>query len=180
MNKKDISALLPPNATTWEKNLAVMLALFTLTDIPLRRLWNPDTCPVALLPWLAWTFSVDRWDEDWGEAQKRQAIKDSWYIHSLKGTLAAVERAVSQYGATATVIEWFEENAPPGTFRMEIGIPDTGLSDRVISAIKRMVNISKPVSRHVREMRFIEESTVTAWCGAEFLCASIITIDADV
>ncbi|GHK16942.1 hypothetical protein ECZU03_07310 [Escherichia coli] len=31
--------------------------------VPLRTLWNWRTCPVKLLPYLAWALSVDRWDE---------------------------------------------------------------------------------------------------------------------
>lgn len=31
------------------------------TPVSIRELWNPDTCPANLLPWLAWSFSVDRW-----------------------------------------------------------------------------------------------------------------------
>ncbi|WP_218789976.1 phage tail protein I, partial [Klebsiella pneumoniae] len=27
-----------------------------------RDLWNPWKCPVKFLPYLAWAFSVDRWE----------------------------------------------------------------------------------------------------------------------
>jgi phage tail P2-like protein len=36
-------------------------------------LWNPQTCPLAALPWLAWTLSIDKWDTDWTEERKRTA-----------------------------------------------------------------------------------------------------------
>jgi len=178
VTEQEIRALLPPNATAWEKNLARIMSTFTSTDIPIRSLWDPDTCPVNLLPYLAWAFSVDRWDSSWTEAQKRQAIKDAYYLHSLKGTVAAVKRAVSQYGATADITEWWEEDGVPGTFRLEIGIPDTGIDHDTISAIKRMVNLSRPVSRHISDMTFIEEATVTTWCGPAVISGSTITIEA--
>ncbi len=62
------------------------------TLIPLRTLYNPDTCPVHLLPHLAWAWSVDRWDPEWPESVKRAAIKASFYIHKHKGTIGALRR----------------------------------------------------------------------------------------
>ncbi|MEN1451482.1 phage tail protein I, partial [Pseudomonas aeruginosa] len=54
--------LLPRNATELEQLAAQALADIQRVPIPLRTLWNPSTCPVPLLPYLAWAFSVDRWD----------------------------------------------------------------------------------------------------------------------
>ncbi|KAA5952059.1 MULTISPECIES: phage tail protein I [unclassified Pantoea] len=178
MTEQEIRQLLPPNATRWEKNLALIMSLFYDAPVPLRDLWNPDRCPVALLPYLAWAFSVDRWDSDWTEAQKRAAIKNAFYLHQHKGTVAAVKRAVTQYGASAEIIEWWQEDGIPGTFRLNISIPDTGLDDKTISGIKRMVYLSKPLSRHITDMVFIEEATVTTWCAAALIGGSVITIEA--
>lgn len=178
MTETEIRALLPPNATDWEKNLAQTISAFSNVVIPLRDLWNPDTCPGALLPYLAWAYSVDRWDSDWIEPQKRAAIKESFYLHQHKGTVAAVKQAVTQYGARAEIIEWWQENGIPGTFRINISIPDTGLDDKTISGIKRMVYLSKPLSRHITNMAFVEEATVTTWCGAALIGGGVMTIQA--
>ncbi|GAA3911811.1 phage tail protein I [Gibbsiella dentisursi] len=172
------NTLLPPSATPLEVAIATACADAIALEVPLRSLWNPDTCPAALLPYLAWAFSVDRWDASWTEAQKRGAIKDAFYLHKQKGTVSAVKRAVAQYGATATITEWWQEDGTPGTFRLDIGIPDTGMNGATISAIKRMVNLSKPVSRQISNMTFTEQATVTTWCAAALISGSIITIEA--
>ncbi|MCD9124037.1 phage tail protein I, partial [Cupriavidus sp. UGS-1] len=50
-----MTSLLPPNATPLERNLATVGAeAIAGVPVPLRDLWNPATCPPALLPFLAW------------------------------------------------------------------------------------------------------------------------------
>lgn len=56
--------LLPTGSTALEKAASVALSHIKTLPIPLHTLMNPDTCPVHLLPHLAWSFSVDRWDKD--------------------------------------------------------------------------------------------------------------------
>ncbi|MGT1842761.1 phage tail protein I, partial [Enterobacter hormaechei subsp. xiangfangensis] len=60
--------LLPVGSSALEVAAARACAEIENTPVPLRRLWSPDDCPANLLPWLAWAFSVDRWDENWPEA----------------------------------------------------------------------------------------------------------------
>ena len=36
-----------------------------------------ENCPADVLPWLGWALSVDDWDQDWSEQQKRSAIAAS-------------------------------------------------------------------------------------------------------
>lgn len=86
----------------------------------IRAAWNPDTCPVHLLPYLAQAWSVDEWDPAWSEAQKRQVIKDSPAIHRRKGTAWALKAAIAQIGIGARVREWFEYDGAPYTFRLEL------------------------------------------------------------
>ncbi len=82
--------------------------------MPLRDLWNPATCPVSFLPYLAWAFSVDRWDEGWTESVKRQVVKDAFYIHQHKGTTSAVRRVVEPFGFLIRIIEWWQTGAGTG------------------------------------------------------------------
>ena len=71
----------------------------------IRSLHNPDTCPIDLLPWLAWALSVDTWSTDWTEAQKRAVCKASLQIHRHKGTVGAVEDALAALGISLEIIE---------------------------------------------------------------------------
>ena len=93
-------------------------------QVPLRDLWNPATCPVKFLPYLAWAFSVDRWDEGWAESVKRRVVQDAFYIHQHKGTTSAVRRVVEPFGFLIRIIEWWQTGEAPGTFRPDIGVQD--------------------------------------------------------
>lgn len=76
------------------------LAIDRISDVPtpLRDLWRPDSCPADLLPWLAWTLSVDVWDPSWTEATKRGVIAASIDVHRHKGTRSAVVSALRSAG----------------------------------------------------------------------------------
>ena len=99
-------SLLPINASDLERQAAHALTQIQRVPIPLRQLWNPDTCPTELLPYLAWSLSVDRWDSKWTEAAKRTAIRSSHYIHSRKGTIGALRRVVEPLGYLIEVMKW--------------------------------------------------------------------------
>src|SRR5690606_22114535 len=101
-----MNSLLPLNSTELER--AVEVASVELTEVPLRTLYNPDTCPAHLLYQLAWAWSVDRWDENWPEAVKRSVIRSSFFIHSRKGTIGALRRVVEPFGYLIEVIEWWQ------------------------------------------------------------------------
>ncbi|MDK6876837.1 phage tail protein I, partial [Escherichia coli] len=55
-----MNSLLPPGSTPLECRLAQTCSGISDLQVPLRDLWNPATCPVSFLPYLAWAFSVDR------------------------------------------------------------------------------------------------------------------------
>lgn len=99
--------LLPPSSTPLERALD-QTAGARLAALPavVASLWNADTCPAGLLPYLAWAMSVDEWNDGWGVEKKRAVIKESRYIHQHKGTLSAIKRALTAIGQPgATVIE---------------------------------------------------------------------------
>lgn len=90
--------LLPPTATGIE--VAIERAIERIGEIPVPNadLWNPMTCPAAMLPWLAWALSVDDWNTEWTESEKREAIAASIFIHRHKGTVVAVASALEAAG----------------------------------------------------------------------------------
>ncbi|TKA96910.1 phage tail protein I, partial [Cereibacter changlensis] len=57
-----MTSILPPNATKAERAFEAALAALCDLPVPVGQLWSPETCPAALLPWLAWALSVDDWD----------------------------------------------------------------------------------------------------------------------
>ena len=129
---------MPGNATELERQAAEALAQIERVPVPIRDLMNPDRCPAALLPFLAWAFSVDRWDSRWPEPAKRGAIRSSFYIHSRKGTIGALRRVVEPLGYLIEVVEWFqtEPQGVPGTFAIKVGVSDEGISEETYQNLR--------------------------------------------
>ncbi len=143
------NSLLPPGSSALERRLAQACSGISGLNVPLRDLWNPDTCPVNFLPYLAWAFSVDRWDESWPESVKRKVVKDAFYIHQHKGTVSAIRRVVEPLGYLIRVIEWWKTNDAPGTFRLDVGVLDTGITEEMYHELERVIADAKPCSRHL-------------------------------
>ncbi|WP_460422011.1 phage tail protein I [Pseudomonas sp. ZL2] len=144
-----MDSLLPLNGTDLEQ--AIEAAGFETTEIPLRALYNPDTCPAHLLHQLAWAWSVDRWDETWPEAIKRSVIRSAFYVHAHKGTIGALRRVVEPLGYLIEVKEWWQ-TAPqgvPGTFALQVGVLENGISEEMYQELTRLIDDAKPVSRHL-------------------------------
>lgn len=89
---------LPQSSGRAEKALARGALAASDIPIPIDQLWNPATCPAAILPWLAWSLSVDEWDTSWPEEVRRNVIAESVMIHRRKGTLWACKRALALMG----------------------------------------------------------------------------------
>ena len=144
-----MKSLLPLNSTQLER--AIEAAIDETTEVPLRTLYNPDTCPAHLLYQLAWAWSVDRWDEAWPEEVKRSVIRSSFYVHAHKGTIGALRRVVEPFGYLIEVVEWFKTQpmGVPGTFALKIGISDEGISEETYRELTWLIDDARPVSRHL-------------------------------
>jgi len=106
-------SLLPRNRTPvelqLEQALAVKYCVEKLDPDVIRKLHNPAECPADFLAWLAYSLSVDVWDDNWDEAKKRRVIAASVDIHRHKGTVGAVKRTLDALGVeNYKVIEWFQ------------------------------------------------------------------------
>ena len=168
--------LLPVGSSPLEVAAARACAEIENTPVPLRRLWSPDNCPANLLPWLAWAFSVDRWDENWPETTKRDVIRAAWFIHAHKGTIGAVRRVVEPLGYLINVSEWWETNDPPGTFRLDIGVLETGITEEMYYEMERLIADAKPASRHLIGLTIIQDIPGYLYTGALTYDGDIITV----
>jgi phage tail P2-like protein len=158
---------LPPNTTSLERAIAVACAQIADIPVPIRELWNPDKCPVALLPFLARACSVDRWDEQWQEQTKRRAIKAAYYIHKHKGTIAAVRRVVVSMGYLTNIVEWWqmEPKGERGTFSLEVGVQDKGITEELYIEMTRLIDDARPLSRHIKTLNISLEVQIDAFSG---------------
>lgn len=128
-----------------------------LDPIVIETLWDAWRCPAKLLPWLAWALSIDMWEPDWTEIDKRNAIARSPYLHRIKGTRLAVELALDLLRTPYAVTEWWETvpRARRGTAAVfvEAGPSEPPSQDLALGALRvratRLVKASKPKSRAV-------------------------------
>lgn len=168
--------LLPSGSSSLEHRVTLVCAVAGELAVSLRDLWNPDRCPAAFLPYLAWAFSVDGWDEDWSEQDKRRVVREAFWLHQRKGTIAAVYRAVEYHGFTAEVAEWFDTGDPRGTFRLEVDVNETGLTGKVLTELERVVEDTKPVSRHISSFTISTRTDGPFYLGAALLPGDIVTV----
>lgn len=146
-----MSSLLPPNATQVEKDLEASTERIGNLPVDIRKLWNPDTCPEELLPWLAWAMSIDSWKPYWPIAVKRQRVKDAIEIQRRKGTAGSVRAVVESFGAGLAIREWWDQTpaGTPHTFDVVLtiggSVPNTAAYQQdIIDEITR----TKPVRSH--------------------------------
>lgn len=147
--------LLPPNSSQFERALDALEAdALAAIPVPVGDVWSPARCPAALLPWLGWGLSIDIWDSNWNEAERRAAIGSAIEDQRRKGTRAALRRALDRIDPLIEITEWFEDpaNLEPYTFRLDL--PDRNTSpidynEATISTLLRDIAAVKPLRAHV-------------------------------
>ncbi|HBZ3407123.1 TPA: phage tail protein I [Klebsiella pneumoniae] len=170
------NSLMATGSSVLEQRAAEACAVISDLSVPLRDLWNPWRCPVKFLPYLAWAFSVDRWEETWSETVKRQAVSDAFWIHQRKGTVAAVRRVIETLGYSMTLQEWWEVADPAGTFRLEIDLNDIGITEPMIKELERIIGDAKPVSRHISQLTLSASVRGTAYTGSALVDGEVIEV----
>lgn len=173
--------LLPSSATAQERALESATARVSDVPVLVREHWNPDTCPAAQLPWLAWAFSVDEWDPNWTDAQKRAAIQASVGVHRTKGTPGAMKRALAPLGLDIDVNEWHQltPKGDPYTFKLTVTVGDDGIPSA--SAFDTIVNVAEAAKNIRSRMTGIDIAANPAGqinFGGVVLCGEIVTIAA--
>ncbi|MDQ0250963.1 phage tail P2-like protein [Sphingomonas kyeonggiensis] len=166
--------LLAPNATALERGVAKVSERLGEVPMPLAELWDPATCPLPILPWLAWALSVDTWDADWSEGIKREAVANSIDEHRRKGTRYSVEQVLARFDDLATIVEW-HETAPRGTpHTFEVILPlvledgtapggeraTAAFADQVIREVSR----TKPLREH---FQLVQQVTLAGGIGVQ-------------
>lgn len=144
-----MSSLLPPNSTELERKVATANAKGTDLDVKHKTLSTIDDAPNQFLSVLGWQNSVDRWNRDWTDAQKKAQIKASFNIHQKKGTVAALKAITKAFGYSLTVTEWWQENPTntPGTFQITIDTEGNALTDSTYNTLIDLIQDAKPLTR---------------------------------
>jgi phage tail P2-like protein len=137
--------LLPPSATPFVQAMERAAGCrISAIPTPMRSMWNPNTCPDNVLPWLAWAFDVDQWDPTWSDAQKRAVINAAYSVAAHKGTIGAVQNALNALGVGITIIEWFNDTpvGEPYTFRIVVQ-PNADVSEELLQQALTLVGATK-------------------------------------
>lgn len=147
------ATLLPPNATPLETAIAAtMAARLDALACDLRALWNPQTCPEPLLPWLAATVAVEQWSDAWPLSLRRARIASAIAIHRAKGTAQAVQDVIAAYGGTFHLTEWWQTTppGPPHTFALSVAIGGAiaAPAAELITAMTADIDRVKPARAH--------------------------------
>lgn len=174
MNK----TLLPPNASREEKAQEEATArIDEVSVVGINALWNPNTCPSELLPWLAWTMSIEEWNGNWSEEQKRNSIRSSYRVHVKKGTVGSIRRILKAAGyGDVDILEqlssafynnkikyddtYFYGNKEThwAMYRVYMKRPITSLEAR---EIRRMLGKTAPARCHLAGLHYKEGSAYT-------------------
>lgn len=161
LTRENLVATLPvalqkdPSAVALAEAMAELLARRPDEIEQLRIYPVIDRLNEQLLDILAYDFKVDWWDADYSLEEKRQTLKDSWRVHKLLGTKAAVETAIRDIYPNTNVQEWFEyEGGKPYHFKLYIDLTDTfGDETRPWRVLER-VNFYKSLRSHMDEIVF--------------------------
>ncbi|MFJ3259842.1 phage tail protein I [Pseudomonas sp. NPDC086581] len=173
-----MSSLLPHNSTVLERALDLVGAKAMDLPVMLRCLWNPETCPLNLLPWLAWAWSVDDWDDSWTERQKRDTVKAALSVQRIKGTLGAVKRALGALGVPARIQEWFNQTpaAAPYTFRLLLDINQTPMTKADLARVLAVVENTKNLRSHLETVLLTVTSSAQLHVAAAACLGSEISL----
>ena len=133
----------------------------------IKALHDPWACPLAFLPWLAYAYSVDTWNDVWPETTKRAVVANSIAVHTHKGTRGGVEDALAALGVEVTIEEWWQQEpqGERGTMRLTLSVqnvldPTAGIliSEAVLLDIIDQINHTKRASIHF-DFRLLAETT---------------------
>lgn len=130
---------------------------------------NIDSLPENVLDILAYDFKVDWWDTSYTTEEKRQTLKDSWKVHRMMGTKAAVEMAISAIYPNTTVEEWFEYDGRPYHFKLTIDATHTQTTFRQHEQVLNRVNYYKNLRSHLECITYVtrcDEDAVLRLGGA--------------
>ena len=137
-----------PSAVALAEAMADLLARRPEEIEQLRIYPVIDRLDERLLDILAYDFKVDWWDSEYSLEEKRRTLKDSWRVHKLLGTKAAVEMAISAIYPRTTVLEWWEYGGEPYHFRLDINITNDSIDSVKQCRVLERLNFYKSLRSH--------------------------------
>lgn len=172
-----MSNLLPPSATIFEVSFDEAFSRIENVTTPARTTINPDTAPAQILPWMAWAQSVDNWEIDWSEEQKRAVIKAAYSVHRQKGTVYALRTALAALGYDLIVQEWYQQipQGDPYTFDVILTITGNEIDAETFTKLLAVIEANKNLRSHLSKVKLIVSSDATLYCAAATISGTEIS-----
>lgn len=172
IQKPKLSEIMPPSLQSDERLMALAKALdFELEKLSAEcelvlHLPRLNELPHEILDHLAHQYHVDFYSSDYSLQMKRQMLRETFYLHRIKGTPAAVEKFLSAIMKNPVVEEFFEYAGEPYYFRIKTG----GLFLEIDSEEEflRLINHAKNLRSWLESITFdltIEESHLLSVAG---------------
>lgn len=119
------------------------------SEIQSLQVLDIDHVNESFLPWLAWWFRVDAWDDAWSIERKREVVKNGLILYKYKGTIWAVERALSLTGFDPKLTVWhqMQPQGEKGTFLVEATQENGGLTQKDYENVVNLVESNKQGSQ---------------------------------
>lgn len=147
------SDLLPPVTTPVMRALAAPTLRMSAVTMPVAAMLNGLTAPIAVLPWLAWEMAVYRWNDNWSETRRRQAVANAINDHRRRGTRGAMDDLLAEYDATLRLVEWWEEGGSGVPYTFTVTLPTNGANPvsvgaSFVTALLADIALTKPERAH--------------------------------
>lgn len=164
-------SLLPNNATVFEESMEGATARISDVPVLVRNVWNPQTCPASLLPWLSWALRVNEWDSSWPEATQRAVIASSARVHRVKGTVASIKDALAAAGYPGVQVvegagswyldgsrmlngnDYFGDGSKWAWYRVKLAAP---IANSQVAQVKRILADTAPARCFLEALDFSE------------------------
>lgn len=86
---------------------------------------------------------------------------------------------VEPLGYVINVTEWWESDDPAGTFRLDIGVLESGITEEMYLEMERLIADAKPASRHLIGLNIIQDIAGYMYTGGVAYDGDIITVYPD-
>jgi phage tail P2-like protein len=112
-------------------------------DISKLLVYLIDQVEESALPFLAWQFHIEGYDQAQTIQEKRNLIKHAIELHRHKGTPYAIKKVFQALNLNANLQEWFDYNGEPYKFKVLVKsvIQDEETYRKLIELINEYKNV---------------------------------------
>lgn len=135
-----------------------------------------DNADEETLDILAYDLNVLWYDYNYELEIKRSIIKDCIKVYRRLGTPYAVIRSISNVFPDSNLLEWFEYDGDPYTFRIEINATSNGASAELQRIVLERIRYYKNLRSHLEKITYLLERKADITVAAAHTTAKSITI----